>query len=165
MTAFATNESETVAAPTPTARVNSAQRQRHAVAESQESPQSPSSLRKKPIPLPRKKWPPPDSSHASSPMPFPVPSPSPRSPVTRKFVFCQQETQHPPHSLSPTTFHIPLSASASCDCLTSSADYSGDYSGGTGDSGVGDVRQKYQLSKKSLDGMCLIVKVKLVVTQ
>ena len=138
------SESETVTSPPPIT-INS---QRFTVQPSHESSPSPSAQRKKPIPLPRKKWPPPGSSRSSSPVP------SPRSPVASKFVYCQQETQHPASLLATADFHIPHSASTSC--LTSSADYSGDYSGGTGDSGVGDIKQQYPLSKKSLDGKCSV---------
>lgn len=75
------------------------------------------------------------------------------SSVSTEFVFCQQET-HPSTALA-TVSHIPQSVSTSC--LKSSADYSGDYSGGTGDSGVGDIRHKYVPSQESLDRKYILV--------
>lgn len=101
---------------------------------------SPTIQRKKPIPLPRmKRRLPHDSLQVSSPT----------SPVPTKFIYSQQETQPPSSLVTASALGIPQSASTSC--LTCSADYSGDYSGGTGDSGVGDVRH-YVPSKKLLDG-------------
>ena len=117
-----------------------AQRHYWSTPETSPSPTQP----KKPTPLPRKKC-----------LPQQTPSlqvSSPGSSLSTQsshshFVFCHQETQAP--SSLAAVFHIPQSASTSC--LTASADYSGDYSGGTGDSGVGDIRNKYTPSQEALD--------------
>ena len=116
------------------------QLQHRGTVEAQSTSPSPTTLqRKKPIPLPRKKCSQMESYRGEVP---------PATP--NKLVSCHQETHSPFSTVSAATFHIPQSASTSC--FTCSSDYSGDYSGGTGDSGVGDVRQQYVPSQKSLDG-------------
>ena len=107
-----------------------------------ESSPSPT-LPKMPIPLPRKKRLQQTLTQISSPG-----SSLSTSSTTHHFVFCQ-ETQAP--SSLPDTFHIPQPQSVSTSCLTASANYSGDYSGDTGDSGVGDIRHKYIPSQEALD--------------
>lgn len=76
-------------------------------------------------------------------------SPGTSSNRSTRFVFCQQETQAP--GLLKNTSASNVSHNASASCLTGSAEYSGDYSGGTGDSGVGDIRHKYTPSQEALD--------------
>ena len=126
--------------PPPPVRVESLNPQRHDWSTPEASPSPTQS--KKPTPLPRKKQLQQTPTQVSSPG-----SSLSTSSTTHHFVFCQQETQAP--SSLTGAFHIPQSVSTSC--LTASADYSGDYSGGTGDSGVGDIRHKYTPSQEALD--------------
>lgn len=126
----------------PSASLQASDHQHGAVrSQTHEASPSPTTHRKKPIPLPRKRGLLQDS--------YPQVS-SPMSPAPAEFVYCRQETQCPSSMLTASALGIPHSASTSC--LTYSLEYSGDYSGGTGDSGVGDIRQKYLPAKKSLDG-------------
>lgn len=87
---------------------------------------------KKPIPRPRTKLPQPVHCQVSSPT----------SPT--EFVFCHRGTQV---ATTPAALH---QGASTLHGLTYSSDYSGDYTGGSGDSGVGDISGHIP-SKEALD--------------
>lgn len=132
------------------ARLESLNPQRHS--QSPESSPSPTQTPKKPTPLPRKKRTPTQVSSPGSSLSA--------ASTAHHFVFCQQETRG--STSLGSAFHD-FSQSASTSCLTASADYSGDYSGGTGDSGVGDIRHTYTPSQEALDRKCAALHVHVAV--